>query len=177
LTGCYAHTHSTDDWDIGLPGGPTLPAIQTNFQRWLAGPKTPGLIVLEHELTDNTVQAFLNAYPLFAQNGWETVSIADMFPEDGGAYQDGDPAFGTVSANNAAGSPTIPGVSGAPTSTAPVNGTTGGGATETGSSDAAQSSSAALGLGSVTTGGTMWQAVLAVVMAGAAALGLFVPFV
>ena len=167
--------HSTDDWDIGLPGGPTLASIQNNFDRWLTGPKTPGLIVLEHELSDATVTAFINAYPGFAANGWDTVSIADMFPDDGGAYQDGDPAFGTLSANNAA--PTIPGLSGitSPTSTpTAASNTTTSAPRTTGSNDSAgaQSSNAALNGKRLEVG--MWR--VPVFMTGAIVFGLFVPF-
>jgi chitin deacetylase len=42
-------------------------------------------MVLEHELSDASVKAFMTAYPLIAQNGWTMKSVAEL---DGqGAYQ------------------------------------------------------------------------------------------
>lgn len=76
---------STSDWDLGMPGGPTPEAIQANFQTWLSGPQTTGLIILEHELTDAAVQCFIAAYPLIKQYNWNLKSVATL---DGkGAYQ------------------------------------------------------------------------------------------
>lgn len=49
------------------------------------GPKTPGLVILEHELSDLSVASFMSAYPLMVSNGWKLVSLAQV---DGlGAYQ------------------------------------------------------------------------------------------
>lgn len=49
------------------------------------GPKTPGLVILEHELSDLAVSSFVSAYPLMVSNGWKRVSLAQM---DGlGSYQ------------------------------------------------------------------------------------------
>jgi hypothetical protein len=42
------------------------------------GPKTPGLIILEHELTDDTAQGFINNYNLIPSNNWKAVSAAKM---------------------------------------------------------------------------------------------------
>jgi chitin deacetylase len=67
---------SSSDWTLGAPGGTTPQAIQTNFQQWLSGPQNPGLIVLEHELTDGAVQAFQAAYPLMKQYNWTLQSTA-----------------------------------------------------------------------------------------------------
>lgn len=49
------------------------------------GSKSPGLIVLEHELSDGSVQAFMDAYPLMNQYGWTVTSVAQL---NGGAWQD-----------------------------------------------------------------------------------------
>ncbi len=54
------------------------------------GPKSPGLAILEHELTEDTVQAFMNAFPAMKQNGWETASIALLASDTGSAYQNAD---------------------------------------------------------------------------------------
>jgi chitin deacetylase len=35
----------------------------------------PGLIALQHELSDLSVGSFMNAYPLMKQNGWKPVSV------------------------------------------------------------------------------------------------------
>jgi len=48
------------------------------MQTWLTGPKTPGLIILEHELSDESVQAFIDNYPLIGANGWNPVSVAQL---------------------------------------------------------------------------------------------------
>jgi len=44
--------------------------------KWLNGPKSPGLMILEHELDDDTVQAFEDAYPLMVETGWKIESAA-----------------------------------------------------------------------------------------------------
>ncbi|TDL29874.1 glycoside hydrolase/deacetylase [Rickenella mellea] len=68
----------TSDWSLGQAGGTTLDAINANMQKWLTGPKSPGLIILEHELTKDSVQGFINNYPLMKSNGWQTVSMAQL---------------------------------------------------------------------------------------------------
>jgi hypothetical protein len=53
---------------------------------WITGPKSPGLIILEHELSDQSVAAFMSAYPLMKSNKWTTASVAQIV--DGtSAYQ------------------------------------------------------------------------------------------
>ncbi|KAF8450717.1 carbohydrate esterase family 4 protein [Boletus edulis BED1] len=75
----------TDDWTLDQnPPGTTLEKIGSQMQTWLTGPKTTGLVILEHELSDLSVQSFMAAYPLMVANGWKRVSLAQM---DGlGAY-------------------------------------------------------------------------------------------
>ena len=82
--------HDTEDWSMmSTPPGTSLDKIQSDMTQWLTGPKSPGLIILEHELTNDTVQAFINAYPLIAQNGWKAVSQLQL--EDSmETYQDGN---------------------------------------------------------------------------------------
>jgi chitin deacetylase len=53
------------------------------------GPKTPGLIILHHEIAQAQVQVFINAYPLMLQNGWNPISAARLGPT-GSAYQNAD---------------------------------------------------------------------------------------
>ncbi|KAI0268178.1 hypothetical protein BC834DRAFT_868282 [Gloeopeniophorella convolvens] len=75
----------TNDWSLGESGGTNPQAIQSNFQKWLSGPKTPGLIILEHELSTGSVAAFQAGFPLMKQYNWTLKSVAEL---DGqGAYQ------------------------------------------------------------------------------------------
>lgn len=78
----------TEDWSMAT-GGTTRDKIEKNMQTWLSGPKSPGLIILEHELTNDTVQAFIEAFPFAQQNNWTMVSQAQMDP-DLDVYQDDD---------------------------------------------------------------------------------------
>ncbi|KAH8105816.1 chitin deacetylase [Cristinia sonorae] len=73
----------TSDWSIPS-GGTTNEAVQKSMTQWLTGPKKPGLMVLEHELYNQTVQAFIDAYPLIKSNGWKTISVAQI---NGDSYQ------------------------------------------------------------------------------------------
>jgi chitin deacetylase len=96
---------STDDWTLDqTPPGTTLDKVGTQMQTWLTGwwrwfvslcallnvvnmqgPKTPGLVILEHELSELSVASFISAYPLMVSNGWKVVSLAQT---DGlGVYQ------------------------------------------------------------------------------------------
>jgi len=50
------------------------------------GPKSPGLIVLEHELDDRSVQTFIDAYPKIKDNGWNMKSVVDC-ASAGSPYQ------------------------------------------------------------------------------------------
>ncbi|KAG8895009.1 hypothetical protein FRB99_000818 [Tulasnella sp. 403] len=71
----------TNDWNIGLDNI-TPQSVAANLQTWLTGPKSPGLIILEHELTNDTVSAFINtAWPLIKANGWDHRAIPDLFNE------------------------------------------------------------------------------------------------
>lgn len=71
---------STDDWAL-TTGGQSADKIATEMQGWLTGPKSPGLIILEHELSDQSVQAFIDAYPLIEQNGWNMMSAARCYSD------------------------------------------------------------------------------------------------
>lgn len=74
--------NDSEDWTMAS-NGTTLPAIQQQFTNWLNGPRTPGLIVLEHEITADDVTAFINMYPLIAQAQggapWIATSVAGLF--------------------------------------------------------------------------------------------------
>jgi chitin deacetylase len=49
------------------------------------GPKSPGLVILEHELTPQSVAAFISAYPLIKGNGWSLQSLTQLY--GGRSYQ------------------------------------------------------------------------------------------
>ncbi|PCH41197.1 carbohydrate esterase family 4 protein, partial [Wolfiporia cocos MD-104 SS10] len=66
--------HDTEDWSLTEPDGTTPSAVHAELAAWYGGPKSPGLIVLEHELSNLSVQAYVDAFPLIAQNGWALVS-------------------------------------------------------------------------------------------------------
>ncbi|KDQ51252.1 carbohydrate esterase family 4 protein [Jaapia argillacea MUCL 33604] len=69
--------HDTNDWNFGN-AGVSAQSIQSAMTGWLTGPKTPGLIILEHELNQGAVNAFEAAYPLMISNGWNLVSAAQI---------------------------------------------------------------------------------------------------
>ncbi|KAF8607717.1 chitin deacetylase [Ceratobasidium sp. AG-I] len=66
----------TNDWAI-TEGTQTVAAATKILQKAYAGPKSPGLCILEHELSTQSVSVFINTYPLIAQNGWTAKSIPD----------------------------------------------------------------------------------------------------
>ncbi|KAE9410519.1 glycoside hydrolase/deacetylase [Gymnopus androsaceus JB14] len=76
----------TEDWSL-TSGGTTDEAIQNSMTEWLSGPKSPGLIILEHELSTPSVRAFEHAYPLMKSNGWNLLSVTQAVATDGSAYQ------------------------------------------------------------------------------------------
>lgn len=84
----------TEDWSIGQAGAATAESVRDDLTKWITGPKAPGLMILEHELNNNTVSAFINAYPLIVQNGWKVVSVAQL--DGGSAYQNADGLTGPV---------------------------------------------------------------------------------
>ncbi|EGO01889.1 carbohydrate esterase family 4 protein [Serpula lacrymans var. lacrymans S7.3] len=77
----------TGDWSL-TSGGTTAQAIHNDMEKWLTGPKNPGLIILEHELSNQSVQAFMDAYPIMKSNGWNTISVAEL--SGGPVYQNSD---------------------------------------------------------------------------------------
>lgn len=52
-------------------------------------PKSPGLIILEHEIASVTVDAFMTAYPMIKSNGWKFMSLAKAIG-DGSTYQNAE---------------------------------------------------------------------------------------
>ncbi|TFK28739.1 glycoside hydrolase/deacetylase [Coprinopsis marcescibilis] len=76
------------DWRLAA-GQTTAQAIHAQIEGWLQGPKTTGLMVLQHEITDGTVDIFMSIFPLIAQNGWEFESVASCV-NDGRSYQNAE---------------------------------------------------------------------------------------
>lgn len=77
----------------------TVAEVETSLKGWYAGPKSPGLIILEHELTNDTVGAFINTWPSAVQAGWKPVSVAQL---DGTnkPYQNAQGSTGQVNAQD-----------------------------------------------------------------------------
>ncbi len=57
---------------------------------YFTGPKSPGLIILEHDTSDAAVDAFISAYPHIKANGWRFVSQAELPNGAGAVYQNED---------------------------------------------------------------------------------------
>ncbi|KAF9534326.1 hypothetical protein CPB83DRAFT_781801 [Crepidotus variabilis] len=76
--------NDTEDW-----GSNSTDLVQGAMAGFLSRPKTPGLIILEHETSTITVNGFINSFPLIAQNGWQFQSLADVM-SGGHIYQNSD---------------------------------------------------------------------------------------
>lgn len=85
---------STEDWSIGTPSGTTYDKVTQSLNQWFAGPKTPGLIILEHELSNASVSAFINTFPAVKSNGWSIESVVQI--NGSSAYQNADGDSGSV---------------------------------------------------------------------------------
>lgn len=53
---------------------------------WFVGPKSPGLVILEHEDSADAFTAFTSAFPKILEKGWKFESLAHLFGQ-GQAYQ------------------------------------------------------------------------------------------
>ncbi|KAJ7502621.1 carbohydrate esterase family 4 protein [Mycena galericulata] len=86
----------TADWTLTeATGGTTPAAINASMTKWLTGSKSPGLIILEHELSNASVDAFIAAYPVMQQNKWNLVSLAQLVG-DNVTYQNADTSTSAV---------------------------------------------------------------------------------
>ncbi|KAF8597099.1 glycoside hydrolase/deacetylase, partial [Ceratobasidium sp. AG-I] len=66
----------TNDWNIGR--AQTLAGATSILTKaYTRTSKSPGLNILEHELSADTVKVFIDTYPLIAENGWTAKSIPD----------------------------------------------------------------------------------------------------
>ncbi|KAF8516469.1 carbohydrate esterase family 4 protein [Hysterangium stoloniferum] len=80
------------DWNLAT-GARTQAQVEGALTGWYSGPKSPGLIILEHELTDKTSQAFIDTFPVLKSHNWIPVSAVQLFD---GAYQNSPGATGSV---------------------------------------------------------------------------------
>ncbi|KAJ7804057.1 carbohydrate esterase family 4 protein [Mycena olivaceomarginata] len=80
----------TEDWSLtDSPPGTTAAKINASMHQWLTGPKTPGLIILEHELSNQSVATFMSAYPVMQQQNWNIMSLAQLIGQNA-SYQNAD---------------------------------------------------------------------------------------
>ncbi|KAL7417365.1 hypothetical protein BDY24DRAFT_88798 [Mrakia frigida] len=63
----------SEDWTLtNLDNEEAVKATITGF---LEGPKAPGMIMLQHELSDRAVNAFITLWPSYLSNGWDCRTI------------------------------------------------------------------------------------------------------
>lgn len=70
------------DGQTACPGrqpGDTLDSVHAAVQTSLNGPKSPGVIMLEHELNHYTIDVFQQYYPTLAGLGWQARAVPDHF--------------------------------------------------------------------------------------------------
>lgn len=67
------------DWAIGNNPDYTHESVLADMTGWFTGPKSPGINSLEHEIKDTEVDAFLAAFPVGKENGWDIRAIPDAF--------------------------------------------------------------------------------------------------
>lgn len=115
--------------------------------KWLNGPKSPGLMILEHELDNDTVQAFEDAYPLMVETGWKIESAARI--NGTGVYLNSEDSDSPVDAVDGVlvqetysippSSSTLVSTPANPTSTGSVDGNTGSNTSQSGNNASMQS--------------------------------------
>ncbi|OWZ62787.1 chitin deacetylase [Cryptococcus neoformans] len=70
----------TNDWAItDEPGQYSVASVEAYFDTLVTGNRTQGLLLLEHELDNNTVEVFETEYPKAVGNGWTVKNVADAF--------------------------------------------------------------------------------------------------
>jgi len=89
----------TNDWSLtDSPPGTTAAQINASMYEWLNGPTTPGLIILEHELSNQSVAAFKSAYPVMQNHTqWTIMSLAQLIG-NGTSYMNADNSTSPVNA-------------------------------------------------------------------------------
>jgi chitin deacetylase len=80
-----------NDWCLNGHGGSACPntvpgkdyaSVVTAVQQAIQRPKSPGVILLEHELTTESVQIFKDAYPQIKAAGWKTQTLSEAIGKD-----------------------------------------------------------------------------------------------
>ncbi|KAI5476457.1 chitin deacetylase, carbohydrate esterase family 4 protein [Pseudohyphozyma bogoriensis] len=76
----------TFDWCLTETGnacvgqGPQTDAgLDAELQGFYRGPKSPGLLILEHELTTRSVGGFIRNFPTLKSQGWTPLAIPDIW--------------------------------------------------------------------------------------------------
>ncbi|BGP13247.1 hypothetical protein JCM10213_004983 [Rhodosporidiobolus nylandii] len=126
----------SDDWCLssqttttcGGEGPGSLDALESELRSWQQGPMSPGIIGLEHELTQWTVSAFISTYPGLEVEGWNASAIPDLFDEEAwylNAWRNDTPIEAAVSIGTGPHdiSPPAPSTSAVPSSTSTSPGT------------------------------------------------------
>ncbi|WWD18534.1 hypothetical protein CI109_102987 [Kwoniella shandongensis] len=67
------------DWSIGSNAQYTLQSVGSMMDGFIAQNKSKGLMILEHELNDNTIGVFMTAYPKMVSSGWQVKNVADAY--------------------------------------------------------------------------------------------------
>jgi chitin deacetylase len=67
------------DWAIGHDSAYTVEGVEATMRGWFSGPKSPGLVMLEHEASAADVQVFKAVYGDMLRNGWKVVNVAEAF--------------------------------------------------------------------------------------------------
>ncbi|KAJ9103866.1 hypothetical protein QFC21_002328 [Naganishia friedmannii] len=67
------------DWAIGTDPKYTVEGVTATMRQWFSGPKSPGLVMLEHEASAADVQVFKAVYGDMLRNGWKVVNVAEAF--------------------------------------------------------------------------------------------------
>ncbi|KAG6919432.1 hypothetical protein DXG01_006315 [Tephrocybe rancida] len=87
----------TEDWSLTAVNGTNLETIHNSMVQWLAAPKTTGIITLEHEISNLSVSAYMDAFPLIGPAGWKTASLAAIIGDS--VYQNSDDSDSPVTAH------------------------------------------------------------------------------
>ncbi len=64
------------DWSLTYNEIP-LTQVEASLKSFYTGKKSPGLVILEHELSNESVEAFIYSWPIMQANGWNPVTIPD----------------------------------------------------------------------------------------------------
>ncbi|KAG0149581.1 hypothetical protein CROQUDRAFT_73989 [Cronartium quercuum f. sp. fusiforme G11] len=93
--------HDTNDWCLtpqgtstcGSDGPANEAAVTAEMKGFVKSSKSPGLIILEHELTTHSIAGFINSWSSIKAFGWDTRPIASLFEQPW--YQNANGAFDT----------------------------------------------------------------------------------